>query len=342
MAPAQAGDKSAEPLAAGPDGQDAALAVALKAHGVEPVHAFTGTHSKDQPGSVLEALERMSGWNPSQVGARLLALDDLDGVETGVRSLTRCAPLKVEEKAVGGVKDVVPTRAECLRITAYLALTRNAMRDYLNVAALADKMGPVATAAALETMDAFYPQNNGRGLWSDWIVRTQMVKQFREPKPVDLDKVVWAECKAATPPIDSWARVEKILSGLVMDLLESFLHSLRKESTLSQGDALADESPSKQSVGRREKGPLKTRTCRDNSWEAGMQHRNLNHQNFTLAAIDNIIERGLIPDWGPLMEAIASDPFGEIAKKTLSICENHHVYGGTAVFEAFVTKARLD
>lgn len=73
-----------------------------------------------------------------------------------------------------------------------------------------------------------------------------------------------------------------------------------------------------------------------------MKHRNLNHQNFTIAAIDNIIERGLIPDWAPLMNAIASDPFGEIARKTLVVCENHRVYGGTAVFEEFVGKSRLE
>jgi len=73
-----------------------------------------------------------------------------------------------------------------------------------------------------------------------------------------------------------------------------------------------------------------------------MQHRNLNHHGFTLAAIDNIIERGLIPDWEPLMRAIASDPFGEIARKTLSVCENHRVYGGTSVFEEFVAKSRLE
>jgi hypothetical protein len=73
-----------------------------------------------------------------------------------------------------------------------------------------------------------------------------------------------------------------------------------------------------------------------------MQHRNLNHQKLTLAAIDNIIERGLIPDWEPLMKAIQQDPFGEIARKTLVICESHRVYGGSAVFEDFVNKSRLD
>ena len=73
-----------------------------------------------------------------------------------------------------------------------------------------------------------------------------------------------------------------------------------------------------------------------------MLHRNLNHREFTLAAIDNIIERGLIPDWDPLLKVIKDDPFGEIAQKVLAVCENHRVYGGTAVFEDFVERSRAD
>ena len=72
-----------------------------------------------------------------------------------------------------------------------------------------------------------------------------------------------------------------------------------------------------------------------------MKHRNLNHNKFTVAAIDNIIERGLIPDWAPLMKEIEKDPFGEIARKTLVVCENHEVYGGTAVFKKFIEQSRI-
>jgi hypothetical protein len=71
-----------------------------------------------------------------------------------------------------------------------------------------------------------------------------------------------------------------------------------------------------------------------------MNHRNLNHNQFTIAAIDNIIERGLIPDWAPLMKEIEKEPFGEIARKTLVVCENHKVYGGTAVFKKFIEQSR--
>lgn len=71
-----------------------------------------------------------------------------------------------------------------------------------------------------------------------------------------------------------------------------------------------------------------------------MEHRNLNHQDLTLAAIDNIIERGELPDWVPLLRAIESDPFGDVAEKTLRICKANQVYGSTAVFRKFVESKR--
>jgi len=35
-----------------------------------------------------------------------------------------------------------------------------------------------------------------------------------------------------------------------------------------------------------------------------MQHRHLNHQDFTLAAIDDVIGRGRLPDWDALRSAL--------------------------------------
>lgn len=73
-----------------------------------------------------------------------------------------------------------------------------------------------------------------------------------------------------------------------------------------------------------------------------MKHRHLSHEDFTLAAIDDIIERGSIPDWAPLIEAIKADPYGEVAGKTLTVCENHEVYGGTKYFRELVQDMRAE
>jgi hypothetical protein len=52
-----------------------------------------------------------------------------------------------------------------------------------------------------------------------------------------------------------------------------------------------------------------------------MKHRHLVHQEFTAAAIEDILDRGRMPDWAPLIEAIKADPFGEVAEKTRALCE---------------------
>ena len=52
-----------------------------------------------------------------------------------------------------------------------------------------------------------------------------------------------------------------------------------------------------------------------------MHHRHLNHTEFTLAAIEDILARGRMPDWVPLIIAIRADPNGEPAAKTLLLCE---------------------
>lgn len=54
-----------------------------------------------------------------------------------------------------------------------------------------------------------------------------------------------------------------------------------------------------------------------------MIHRHLNHQSFTLAAIDDVISRGHLRDWCVLRKAVISDPL--IAQKVRRICSNYIV-----------------
>ena len=51
-----------------------------------------------------------------------------------------------------------------------------------------------------------------------------------------------------------------------------------------------------------------------------MQHRHLNHQALTLAAIDDIILRGKLADWKYLRDALRADD--SLAAKILKICRN--------------------
>jgi hypothetical protein len=51
-----------------------------------------------------------------------------------------------------------------------------------------------------------------------------------------------------------------------------------------------------------------------------MEHRHLNGDSLSLAAIDDIIERGQRDDWARLARAAKDDYTGEIANKIERIC----------------------
>jgi hypothetical protein len=69
-----------------------------------------------------------------------------------------------------------------------------------------------------------------------------------------------------------------------------------------------------------------------------MKHRHLVHEDFTHAAIEDILARGKLPDWIPLMDAINQDPFGEVATKTEALCDRPLF--AAPVFRRFLHNAR--
>ena len=69
-----------------------------------------------------------------------------------------------------------------------------------------------------------------------------------------------------------------------------------------------------------------------------MKHRHLNHERFTIAGIEDILARGRMPEWVQLILAIEADPFGEVAERTLALCDRP-VYAGP-VFRRVVADAR--
>lgn len=135
---------------------------------------------------VLRALEETDGWVTARVQRPVLILGRLDGVETGIRNLARRRPLEVEEIAVGTRSLRVPTIAEITRIKAWLCLIRNATRDYLDFAALADRLGTGRAATVALAMDDYYEDQQGAG---GRRVATQVARQLAEPHPDDLSEV---------------------------------------------------------------------------------------------------------------------------------------------------------
>jgi len=163
-------------------------------------HVLTGLRQRfDQ---VLAQLESVAGWKTARVRRPVQILGSLDGIETGVRQLIRDRPLDTTEIERFGQRLTVPTLAEMLRIKAVLILKRNATRDYLDFAALADSIGNEDAVSALRSFDSIYPQPNGESALQ------QLQIQLAMPLPYDLDEVDLAEYKLLAPEWHDWSAVQ--------------------------------------------------------------------------------------------------------------------------------------
>lgn len=131
---------------------------------------------------ILEAVEGDEGWATNRVTPGKVILGNLDGIEAGVRQMLRKTPLEVTTVSLPSGGEVkVPTLEETLRIKAFLVVRRNQTRDYLDVAALADRMGIEAAAGVLSGIDDYYADQHGEGDG----VASQLVRQLSDPRPAD-------------------------------------------------------------------------------------------------------------------------------------------------------------
>lgn len=147
-------------------------------------HDHVLTDLSDRYAEVVEAVEATDGWATSVRASSppLTLLGSLDGVEAGLRQLRRQRPLEVEEVIVGGHPLRVPTIEECLRIKAYLVVQRNQTRDYLDVVALADRLGTTASVATMAAIDEYYCDRSE----GEDSVLTVVLQRLSEPDPRDV------------------------------------------------------------------------------------------------------------------------------------------------------------
>ena len=172
---------------------------------------------RDRFDQVLSALEDSKGWVTARVKRPVLILGRLDGVETGIRNLVRRRALEVEEVAVGKRKLRVPTLPEITRIKAWLCLMRNATRDYLDLVALADRLGEREAAAVILGMDDYYADQVGAG---GLRVATQVAKQLAEPRPDDLSEVDLASYRRLDRRWRDWSAVADACRRVAVRVLD--------------------------------------------------------------------------------------------------------------------------
>ena len=181
------------------------------------------TDLKERFQEVLMELEAVSGWTTNRFKSPVMILGNLEGVETGIRNLIRTAPLQTEVRPTPYGPIILPTLDEMLRIKAYLVVTRNATRDYLDVAALADRIehegGKNAVWSALEPLDRLYPQENNES------IILQFAKQMAEPNPKDLGKTELAEYSGISEQWKSWDVVVAHARTLATFILHKYAKS---------------------------------------------------------------------------------------------------------------------
>jgi hypothetical protein len=167
--------------------------------------------------TIFDFLSEQEKWRTAHVREGKVILGSFDGVETGLRQLRRCSPLETERLAVGEGKDiVVPTADEILRVKAFLITNRNQTRDYLDVAALADRFGIEWGAAVLCRIDDYYE----KALSSSGSVAAELIRALGAPKPKDVSTTrTLAAYKGLDARYHDWGTVVAICRRLAAGIM---------------------------------------------------------------------------------------------------------------------------
>lgn len=170
---------------------------------------------------ILEAVEATDGWVTSVRASSppLTLLGRLGGVEAGLRQLRRTVPLEVERVRIDDEHAVVvPTLPEMLRVKAYLVVQRNQVRDYLDVVALADRLGTERAVAVLLDIDRYYVDRSGE---ADSVL-TSIVQRLSEPNPRDTQVTTQLDrYRRLDPRWQSWPVVVTACQALADGLLRA-------------------------------------------------------------------------------------------------------------------------
>jgi len=178
---------------------------------------------RERFGELVAALESDPDWVTARLRPPVLILGRFKGVETGLRQLRRARPPETAEITVRGRTLRVPTLAEILRIKGWLAVQRNATRDYLDLAALAEHAGLPAAARALADLDRYYRDVYRPDAGRDVSVALQLARQLAEPLPYDLDATDLPHYKRLEPRWQDWDAVRAQLRRLAVALTEAIV-----------------------------------------------------------------------------------------------------------------------
>ncbi len=167
---------------------------------------------------VLDAVEATEGWATSVRATKpsFTIMGSLGGVEAGLRQMRRTRPLETLTVQLDGDATVVaPTGPEALRIKAYLVVQRNMVRDYLDVVALAEHLGPERAVETLAKIDDYYADRSEQ----HGSVLTSLVVALAEPAPRDTRVIAeLTRYKGLAERWQDWGAVVQACQQLALEL----------------------------------------------------------------------------------------------------------------------------
>ena len=170
---------------------------------------------------ILESLEREGDWVTNRVVYGKIILGELGGIEAGIRQLIRKKALEFQTVKIGDFSLNVPTIEEITRIKAFLIVKRNQMRDYLDFAALSDKIGITATAQIVEDLDEYYTDDSPESSAHEKPVLSQLLRQLCNPQPKDSRSIEQLpNYKGAADKWKNWDYIAEISRRVAREVME--------------------------------------------------------------------------------------------------------------------------
>jgi hypothetical protein len=174
---------------------------------------------RDRFDVVLEALESEGDWVTNRVVPGKIILGQMGDIEAGVRQMIRTRPLETTQVTLpSGRILTVPTAEETLRIKGFLIVRRNQTRDYLDVAALADRYGLHEAAGVLARIDNYYADQHGGGQG----IAAQLARQLASPRPKDSSVTGQLDAyRNLASRWTDWSQVRSVCGQLAAEMLEA-------------------------------------------------------------------------------------------------------------------------
>jgi hypothetical protein len=163
--------------------------------------------------ALLAELDQRPDWRGARVRRPVMIMGAFEGVETTLRQLIRSRPLETIDVPLNVQgKEMklltVPTLGEMIRVKGWLALARNAFRDYLDLAALTFAAGPEGSQDALSSFDLCYRDVSSKKVDERVSPLLQLARQLADPMPSDLvSKEDVASYKGIAPRWSTWDAV---------------------------------------------------------------------------------------------------------------------------------------